>query len=298
MRIAYLILAYDQPRHFGRLVEQLDDGNAKFFIHVDRKSEIALFRREIASERATFLNERLSINWGGWRMVQATLNMLRLAHTEGTSDYYHLLSASFYPIKSNRQITAKLQAEALNYMTINHELTPGSKHFWWVHRYHWPDLLPMRPRGRFHKFARRLQHRLRPRRLPCGLRPYKGWQWWCLSRECVDYVLGYIESHPEVVRFFRYTCIPDETFFHTIIGNSKFADTLSPGFEEESITGNHYIRWHHGVPCVLKADAFATLIESDACFARKFHETDSLQLVGMLREFWRTGHATTEREAH
>lgn len=176
MRIAYLILAHDQPRHVGRLVEQLDDGNARFFIHVDRKSDIALFRQAITSERATLLNERLSINWGGWRMVQATLNMLRRAHSVGTSDYYQLLSDSCYPIKSNRDIAAKLHASTLNYITINHQLTPQSPRFWWIGQYHWPDLLPSRTPRRFHKLLRRLQSRLPPRRLPRGLRLYKGWQ--------------------------------------------------------------------------------------------------------------------------
>ena len=291
MRIAYLILAHDQPRHVGRLVEQLDDGNARFFIHVDRKSDIALFRQAITSERATLLNERLSINWGGWRMVQATLNMLRRAHSVGTSDYYQLLSDSCYPIKSNRDIAGKLHASTNNYITINHELTPQSQRFWWIGQYHWPDLLPGRTPMRLHKFSRRLQSRLPPRRLPRGLRLYKGWQWWCLSYECIDYILRYIESHPEVVRFFRYTRIPDETFFHTIIGNSKFADRLSPGIDEGTITGNHYIRWLGGKPCVLKANAFEALIKSDACFARKLNETESFQLIRMLREYCLTGHA-------
>jgi len=289
VRIAYLILAYDQPRHLGRLVDQLDDGNATFLIHVDRKSDIAPFRQAVASKRAAFLNERLSINWGGWSMVQATLTMLRRAHADGTSDYYQLLSDSCYPIKSNRDIAGKLQANARNYVTINQELTPQLPHFGRIGQYHWPDLVPARTLRQFHKVSSRLQRRLPARRPPRGLRLYKGWQWWCLSRACTEYILSYIDSHPEVVRFFRYTSIPDETFFHTIIANSKFADTLSPGFEQGTVAGNHYIRWHRGKPCVLNADAFEALIGSDACFARKLNDPESVQLIEMLRDFRRTG---------
>jgi hypothetical protein len=284
VRIAHLILAHHQPRHLGRLVEQLADGNATFLIHVDRKSDIAPFRAAVASPRAAFMPERLSINWGGWNMVQATLNMLRRAHTERAGDYYQLLSDSCYPVKSNRDIAAKLAAAPRNYLTINHELTPQSPFFKRVGIYYWPDLLPARRFRRVHKLSSRLQRRLPARRLPPGLRLYKGWQWWCLSDACVEYILRYIDCHPETVRFFRHTSIPDETFFHSILANSAFAGTLSPGFAEGTISGNHYVRWHRGKSCVLKPDAFQALVDSDACFARKFDETSSRELVEMLRE--------------
>lgn len=288
VRIAYLILAYDQPKHVGRLVEQLDDGNAKFFIHVDRKSDIDPFRRAITSRQATFLDERLSINWGGWKMVRATLNMLRRAHREGPSDYYQLLSDSCYPIKSNLDIANKLRVNNFDYITINHELTPTSKHFGWVGRYHLPDLMSARAPKSARKFLSRLQKHLPRRRAPHKLRLYKGWQWWCLRHECTEYILSYIDSAPEIEQFFRYTLIPDETFFHTIIGNSKFAKTLSPGFEQGTTTGNHYVRWTNGRPCVLTADDFDTLIKSNACFARKLRERDSSELIAKLRDFCQT----------
>jgi hypothetical protein len=224
-------------------------------------------------------------------MVQATLELMRHAHGEGASDYYQLLSDSCYPIKSNRDIARKLGANAFNYITINHELTPQSPLYWRVKRHHWPDLMSPRSQSRVYKLSRRLAARFSPRRLPRGIRFYKGWQWWCLSHECIAYILGYVESHPEIVRFCRYTFIPDEMFFHTIIGNSEYARTLSPGFAEGTIAGNHYIRWAGGKPCVLKADAFEALIESDACFARKFDEAHSSRLIAMLRDY-RGGTAT------
>jgi hypothetical protein len=293
VRIAYLILAYDQPNHVGRLVEQLDDGNAKFFIHVDRKSDIEPFRSAVNSQRAVFLDERLAINWGGWRMVQATLHLLRRAHGEAPSDYYQLLSDSCYPIKSNLDIANKLRGNNLDYLTINHELIPGAKHFGWVGRYHSPDLLPAREPKSAGRFFSRLQKHFPQRRGPRGLRLYKGWQWWCLRHECIEYILRSIDSAPDIERFFRYTRIPDETFFHTIIGNSKFARTLSPGFETGTTTGNHYVRWIDGRPCVLTADDFDTLIKSKACFARKLRERESFELIAMLRDFCQTQHAAT-----
>jgi hypothetical protein len=126
MRIAYLILAHRQPQHVGALINQLDDGNARVFLHIVAKSDIAAFRQAIRSERAVLLDQRLPIHWGGWNMVQATLDLLRRAHQEGESTYYQLLSDSCYPLKSNVEIATKLGGGDFNYLTINELMKPGS----------------------------------------------------------------------------------------------------------------------------------------------------------------------------
>jgi hypothetical protein len=312
MRIAYLILAHRQPQHVGALIDQLDDGNARFFVHIDAKSDIEPFRTAIGPERAMLLEERLPIRWGTWNMVQATLNLLRRAHQDGASTYYQLLSDSCFPIKSNREIAAKLGNGNLNYITINERIKPGSRHHGRL-LYRWPDPQVLKFLKQRHslqrlkvpiyakrliKFMRRQQDRLTRRQLPPGVKPYKGWQWWCLTHECTRYVLNYTDANPELVRFFRATHIPDESFFHTIIMNSEFGETLSPGLATGAITGNHYVRWDRGngvgKPCVLKETDFETLVASEACFARKLDETQSGRLIKLLRE--RVNGAARSRE--
>ncbi len=298
MRIAYLILAHHQPQHLGALIERLDDGNGRFFVHIDQKSDIAPFRNAIRSERATLLDERLPIEWGGWNMVQATLDLLRRAHQESPSTHYQLLSGSCYPIKSNREIAAKLGSGNVNYITINERMK--RYHDRLVYRRSDMELMKSLNRrslvrlnipthiSRFIRQARRKQDRLTGRTLPPGVRAYKGWQWWCLTYECARYVLDYSDANPHFVEFFQSTHIPDELFFHTIIANSEFVHTLSPGRQRGVISGNHYVRWSRGEgvgqPCVLKEDDFDELVASEACFARKLSETESGQLIRRLHE--------------
>ena len=109
MRIAYLILAHHQPKHVGAMIEQLDDVEARFFIHVDRKSNIAPFRRAITSDRAMLLDERLPINWGGWNMVRATLRLCA-AHmwTERatTTNCFRIAATRSNPMGRSRQSLA------------------------------------------------------------------------------------------------------------------------------------------------------------------------------------------------
>jgi hypothetical protein len=301
LRIAYLLLAHHQPKHVGALIKQLDHGNARFYVHVDRKSDLAPFRQALRSERAILLDNRLPIHWGGWNMVRATLRLLRCAHQEGGSDYYQLLSDSCYPIKSNQEIVAKLARSNLNYMTINEQMQPGSRTYNRLFSDRDLRLIKLLKRSRTlkrlrlpHYVQRLVEHRRRQkdrlmrRRLPPGVKLYKGWQWWCLTHECVTYVLHYIVSNPEYVRFFRDTRFPDESFFQTILVNSDFVHTLSPGEAKGVISGNHYVRWSEdmgrGKPCVLKEDDFDALVASEACFARKMDEIESVALVRRLRE--------------
>jgi Core-2/I-Branching enzyme len=210
MRIAYLILAHHQPQHLGALIEQLDDRTARFFVHLDRKSEIEPFCNAVRSERAVFLDKRLPIAWGEWNLVQATLDLLQRPYRENPSAHYQLLSGDCYPIKSNEEIAAKLASGNFNYITINEQMRPGSRFY--------DRLIYRRSDRRLIKFLRRRRSlaRLRiptyagrlikgvrgkldeltDRTLPAGIIPYKGWQWWCLSHDCARYVLDYVDANP------------------------------------------------------------------------------------------------------
>jgi hypothetical protein len=54
------------------------------------------------------------------------------------------------------------------------------------------------------------------------------------------------------------------------------------------ISGNHYVRWQEVKgrckPRVLEESDFAELAASQACFARKFSETKSAELIKLLHE--------------
>jgi hypothetical protein len=302
MRIAYLILAHHQPQHLGALIERLDDGDASFFVHIDKKSDIQPFRNAVKSERAVLLDNRLPIAWGEWNLVQATLDLLRRAYHERPSSYYQLLSGDCYPIKSNEDIAAKLAAGNFNYITINEQMKPGSRfHDRLIYRWSDRNLIKFLRRrrslarlniptyaGRLFKGIRGTLDRLTQRTLPAGVIPYKGWQWWCLTHDCARHVLDYVDANPGFVQFFRSTLVPDESFFHTVIANSEFAHTLPPACPQGTISGNHYIRWRtfkgRCKPRVLKESHFAELAASQACFARKFSETKSAELIKLLDE--------------
>lgn len=290
MRIAYLILAYHQPGHVADMIGLLDDADARFFVHVDDKVDIRPFRESIDSPRATFLEDRRTVNWGGWHMIQATLDLLQLARASGSAfDYYQLLSDSCYPIKSRDETVRRIGGDGANFIAIKQVVDRTSPFHWWINQYHWPDALLLRryERHAWYNLGRRLLSRLFPRRVPGGLTPYYGSQWWCLSAACVDHILEFVDRHPDFVRFYRHTRIPDEMFFHTIVGNSAFAGSVWPPMLDQSCAPRHLIYWKDSRPVVLQEAHCTVLLDSPACFARKFDAQRSAGLIGMLRSQFR-----------
>jgi hypothetical protein len=65
------------------------------------------------------------------------------------------------------------------------------------------------------------------RKIPLGLVPHGGSNWWCLTRSAVEYVHQFLLTHPQVSNYFRSSFLPDEMFFQTILSNSPFASRIT-----------------------------------------------------------------------
>jgi hypothetical protein len=102
------------------------------------------------------------------------------------------------------------------------------------------------------------------RAFPEGLRPFGGGAYWSLSRECIEYVSGFVAARPDVVAFFRRVDIPDEIFFHTILMSSPLRDTIV----DDNL---RYIDWTRGRrPAILETRDVDALRASPKLYARKF----------------------------
>ena len=97
---AFLILAHSNPQFVARLVNSLVAPNHYFFIHIDKKSkEDFSCLKQIPN--CTFLKKRVSCNWGGFSLVEATLNLLKEAKAADNFSYFHLLSGTDYFCSTN-----------------------------------------------------------------------------------------------------------------------------------------------------------------------------------------------------
>lgn len=239
MQIAYLILAHSSPTLVGRLIDALDSSGVHFFIHIDKKVELNEFKNYTARKpNVHYVENRIKVFWGGFSMVEATLNLMQEAIKSGNDfKYAILLSGSHYPIKSNDYIFEFLRNSDCEYLQFaeTREIACDFK----TKCYCLYDYMLFNPRTVFSKYkylnkiakipgfavnliSRKIIPMFYERKLGGNIIPYTGVNWWALTRPCFEYVLDYVENNKGYVEFFRFSVQPDETFFHTIICNPPF----------------------------------------------------------------------------
>jgi hypothetical protein len=99
-----------------------------------------------------------------------------------------------------------------------------------------------------------------------GIEFYGGSDWWILPGEVAQYCLNEFNTNKKIRQCLKFSFIPAEMFFQTVIGNSKY---------QHSITNNNYrfIPWssnNEGRPDAITNDHKRAIEESGCLFARKF----------------------------
>jgi hypothetical protein len=102
------------------------------------------------------------------------------------------------------------------------------------------------------------------RRLPDGISPYIGSQWWALTWPTCVSVLDFVRSRPDISAFFSTTLVPDESYFQSLVR------TLVPGdrIANSSLTYSEFDE--DGQPLTLHNDHLHYLERQPFLFARKF----------------------------
>ena len=269
MVINYLILAHTNFEQLDRLIAALDSDFTYFYVHIDKRVDLNTIKecKFFHNKRVKLVRRRLKVSWGGFNMVNATLNLMALASKNREKAYFVLLSGQDFPLKPIIHIHDFLSA---NYgaQYVDHVKLPYIK--WANGGFDRLDYYWFIDQIGYYESSKLVQSQ----KEQGGKRPYfddfpayGGSQWWCLTNEGVDYVLKFIRHNPIIMEFFSLTFIPDELFFQTILLNSPFAD---------SIVNNHL---RHIVfvgdfdnPVIFREEDFYELSSSPALWARKFDQ--------------------------
>jgi len=224
-KVAYLVFAYKNPQLLKRAIKTLSTEHCAFFVHIDQKIDINQFSC-ISGENVFFTDKRVVVYWGEFSGIDAILLLIRQALGRAERyDHFVLLSGSEYPLRSSRYIHTFLEEnQGSEFISLLKMPSPGK-----------PISRINTVRFESDKPVRRLAWRALSkvglaerdyRQHLGGLEPYSGITWWTLSRNACDYVLRFTENNPHVERFFRNTFAPEETFIHTILGNSPLRDRV------------------------------------------------------------------------
>ena len=269
-RVAYILLAHKDPASVVAQADMLTGAGSFVAIHFDAAAPSEAYERIrtalAGNPRVAFADRRHRCGWGEWSLVAATLSAARTALMQfPAATHFHLVSGDCWPIKPARYIREALSAgdadliEAVDF----HEagwIKTGMREDRLVYRHYFNE----RAQRRLFYASLNLQRRLKlDRPTPEGLRMMIGSQWWCLRRQTLAALFAFLRRRPDIVRFFRTTWIPDETFFQTLVRH------LVPDREIIARPPTFLAFTDYGLPVVFHEDHHDILVAQEHFFARK-----------------------------
>jgi len=220
MRIAHLIITYTDPLQTARMIRRMQHPNFDFYIHVDKKQDIAphLFLSNIP--RVYFINDRVDVIWGGYNTIEAELRSVQEIFDSGREyDYIHLMSGQDYPIKPASEIYDFFERHrGKEFLEFEHFDQWSADAYTRIQRYH---LTNYRFPGRY--YFQWLMNRLLPSLVsPVAMEYFGSSMFWALTPGCLRYILGFMRVNTRFRRFMRLTWGADEFLFQTLVLNSHF----------------------------------------------------------------------------
>ncbi|MEM9343277.1 MAG: DUF5928 domain-containing protein [Pseudomonadota bacterium] len=269
-QIAYILLCHKDPSAVIEQARRLSRAGDGVAIHFDAKAPKEAFQAikgAVSSLPNVVLSKRrMRCGWGEWSLVAATLSATETA-LEAFPEATHLflLSGDCMPIKPAEYAHAYLDEHDMDFIECEDFFESD-----WIQTGLTEDRLAYRhffnERSRPRLFYRSLELQKRlglARAVPKDLAMRIGSQWWCLRRNTMERILSFTKERPDILRFFRTTWIPDETFFQTLVPH------LVPSEQIRSRGLTFHLFSDYGKPVTFYNDHYGLLITQDALFARK-----------------------------
>ncbi|AZV76555.1 glycosyl transferase [Parasedimentitalea marina] len=269
-KIAYILLCHKDPEAIIQQAEQLTAVGDYMAIHFDASADpasYALIRAALDhNPNVTFVRKRIKCGWGEWSLVQATLLAVEAAAENfSRATHFYMLSGDCMAIKTAEFTHNYLDQndrdfiESYDFFDSNWIKT-GMKEERLIYRHFFNE----RANKSLFYGAMELQKRLGLKRdVPNDIQVQIGSQWWCLRRQTIERILEFTHTRKDVMRFFRTTWIPDETFFQTLVRH------LVNESEIETRTLTFLMFTDYGMPVTFHNDHYDLLLSQDFLFARK-----------------------------
>lgn len=284
MKIAHLVLAHKNPKQLERFLKAMEHPAFDFYIHIDKKTDALPFAYLFNDQNIFAVQRRAKIYWAGYGTIQATINGFKQILPK-QYDYINVISAQDFPIKPAEYIYQYIQErqsqEFITCQSVNDEWPEAAMR---VNQYH---LINWQIPGR-HKLEKFINKILPKRKYPLPQKIVGRANWFTITKEAARYLLKFIEQHPEIARFFKYSWGADELIFSTILYNSNFKDRI--------VDNLVYVDWSGiktGHPKVLTGADMEQLKASNKLFARKFDMDIDDSVFSLLEEYIKPNQLTT-----
>ena len=275
-RHAYLIMAHNHFSFLKELLGCLDDRRNDIYLHIDRKAgsfDPNQFTKVLNSSRL-FFTERLDVRWGGYSQIACELLLLQTAvrsHPGEPYTYYHLLSGSDLPLKSQDEIHTFFEQHAgKEFLAFDREVSRQARERICLWHFFRESRSPLaEPADHILTLIQRLLHvdRLKG----SGIEVCKGPNWFSITDGLAQYVL---EQEDWIRKHFSHSVCADELFLQTLAAASPFRKNI---YDREGKSGSmanlRYVDWERGnenSPYTFQEEDKELLLGLPHLFARKF----------------------------
>ena len=269
-RIAFILLCHKDPEAIIKQAERLTAAGDYMSIHFDARAKPEHFQqiRDALGDNpnVVFARKRIKCGWGEWSLVQATLYAVESAvEAFPRATHFYMLSGDCMAIKTAEYAHEFLDQDDCDYIeSFDYFESDWIKTGWKEERLIYRHWFNERTQKRWFYGMFEVQKRLGlTREIPHDIQVMIGSQWWCLRRRTIEWILNFTRERKDVMRFFRTTWIPDETFFQTLVRH------LVPENEIRARTLTFLMFTDYGMPVVFYNDHYDMLLSQDFLFARK-----------------------------
>ena len=267
MSVGFVMLAHAALHRAAQVAKVISDADCPLIIHVDRRAgdkAFETFKEKIAELPGVRLAPRIACDWGTWSLVEASRGAAEalLADNPGLT-HVCLVSGACLPIKPIAELRAFLarHSDTDFIESVRIDEVPWTKGGLSEERFTLSFPFAWKRQRRFFDIWVEMQRLMRrKRRMPDGLNPHMGSQWWCLSRATLEHILN-DPRRAELDRYFHRVWIPDESYFQSLVR------LYGTKIESRSLTLSKFD--FQGKPHVFYDDHLQLLRRSPAFFARK-----------------------------
>jgi hypothetical protein len=265
--VGFVMLCHTALDRAAEVARHWAERDCPVVIHVDKRVKRAAYDglvKALQDLPNIRFSPRHACEWGTWGIVAATQGAATVMLREFSEvRHVYLASGSCLPLRP----VAELEAYLLSRPRTDFIESVTTEDVGWtiggldVERFTLRFPFSWRKQRRLFDGYVRLQRRLHyRRRVPPGLVPHLGSQWWCLTRQTLSAILESPERE-EIDRYFKRVWIPDESYFQTMVRQ------FSSNVESRSLTLSKFD--FQGKPHIFYDDHLQLLRRSDCFVARK-----------------------------
>ncbi len=276
MKIAFIILAYKNPKQLRWMIEALTHPNHSFFVHIDKQQNDIPFKEELEQMQNVQWERlpRTETYWGSYSCVKAVIEGMKYAQLKDDFDYYIHLSGQDFPVVDTANLQHRLTANEGQSYLFHFKMEDGlwdnkgkdrlnTLHFFKKGK---RIAITSKSKNPLNKILYFFWHKIVINQFDRRLQFYGGEFYFIFHKTALQQFLRNQLKFGWLHKRLQYTLIPEEIYIPTML----MAETSS-NIQLVNDT-KRYIKWSMvgSSPKTLNETDFDQIAKSDNWFARKF----------------------------